>query len=89
MSQQKINETEKENKENTRFFAHQLIDAQDETKVLNADLEQLKKGTKGENKVNEHKKRSDSDKLISAVKPYMELMTFSNDRKGLQTPMQM
>lgn len=47
MAQQKINDMETENKENARFFAHQLIEAQDETKALCEDLEELTRGTKG------------------------------------------
>ena len=43
MTQQKINKMEAENKDNARFFSQQLTEAQDRTKALRVEIEELEK----------------------------------------------
>ena len=61
LAQQQMDEMKAENKENARFLSNQLIEARDGTKALQSELEQLKKGTKDENKATKQKPKTESE----------------------------
>ena len=72
-----LEEDDKENKENAKFFSQQLIQQQDATKYLH---------TKVKNKSIEQKPTTDTDKLAAAAKILIELMTFANGGYGIPNP---